>query len=104
MKKKSDSQKATPDSRRDFLKKGALAAGALVTGVSAAEASPPVRRYSGAPAKGSVLGANDRLVVGHVGVGGQGYTHVRAVTNMNRDGGNWHNYEYNTQVVAGCDL
>jgi predicted dehydrogenase len=104
MKKTSDSLKAAPDSRRDFLKKGALAAGAIVTGVSGADAAPPVRRYSGAPAKGSVLGANDRLVVGHVGVGGQGFTHVRAVTNMNGDGGNWHGYEYNTAVVAGCDL
>lgn len=95
---------SSSDSRRNFLKKGALAAGALVTGVGAAEGATPIKRYSGAPAKGSVLGANDRLVVGHVGVGGQGYTHVRAVTNLNMDGSSWHNYEYNTAVVAGCDL
>ncbi|MDA0683637.1 MAG: Gfo/Idh/MocA family oxidoreductase [Bacteroidetes bacterium] len=93
------------DSRRKFLKKGALAAGALVTGVGSAEAAPKkVRRYSGSPAKGSVLGANDRLLVGHVGVGGQGFTHVRAVTNMNQDGTNWHDFEYNVADVAGCDL
>jgi predicted dehydrogenase len=96
--------KKSSDSRRDFLKKGALAAGALVTGVSAAEANPRIKRYSGAPAKGSVLGANDRLVVGHIGVGGQGFTHVRCTTNTNGDGSNWHNFEYNTAVVAGCDL
>ncbi|MDA0379262.1 MAG: Gfo/Idh/MocA family oxidoreductase, partial [Bacteroidetes bacterium] len=104
MKKSSAPSQGSSDSRRDFLKKGALAAGALVAGVTAAEATPRIKRYSGAPAKGSVLRANDRLVVGHIGVGGQGFTHVRATTNTNGDGSNWHNFEYNTAVVAGCDL
>jgi len=100
MKNKSEPS-VNSDSRRDFIKKGALAAGAVMAGVNSAAAAPKV---FGAPAKGSVLGANDRLNVGFVGVGGQGYTHVRYVTNTDNDLNPFHAYEYNAVGVAGCDL
>jgi len=100
MKNKSE-QPSNSDSRRDFLKKGALAAGAVMAGVKTTSAASKV---FGVPAKGSVLGANDRLNVGFIGVGGQGFTHVRVVTNTDNDLNTIHNYDYNAVGVAGCDL
>lgn len=89
-------KKDTPSSggsRRDFLKKGALAAAAIVSG-------PTVLRnslYGASPAAGSVLGANDRIRVGFIGVGGQGFgTHVRTVAT--------HADAWNIQGVAVCDV
>jgi len=86
-------------SRRTFLKKSALAAGgALAAGL-------PAGRVAGVPAPGSVLGANDRLNVGFVGVGGQGFSaHVRTVANAGSEGETWHNYDYNAVGMAVCDL
>lgn len=96
---------ATPDSRRNFLKKGALAAGAMMAAGAGVKAAPARHRYLNVPAKGSVLGANDRLNVGFIGVGGQGFSaHVRTLTNADGDFNSWHNYEYNAIGVAGCDL
>ncbi len=101
--KPSDSK--AQSTRRDFLKKGALAASAVVAGVGSSTAKPgKVFRY-GATAPGSVLGANDRLRVGHIGVGGQGFNaHVRTVTNMNGDNEAFHDYNFNAVSVAACDL
>ncbi len=100
--KKKGAESATPDSRRNFLKKGALAAGALMTGVNGAEAAT---KYGKAPAKGSVLGANNRMNVGFIGVGGQGFNaHVRTVTNSDNDLNPFHEYTYDVAGVAGCDL
>ena len=90
------------DSRRDFIKKSAFAAGALVASVKSSAAAAT---YSKAPAKGSVLGANDRLNVGFIGVGGQGFgAHVRNVTNANADFSTRHTYDYNVVGMAACDL
>jgi predicted dehydrogenase len=85
---------ANPDaSRRDFIKKSALAAGALATGLPSTLA------------KGSVLGANDRLNVGFVGVGGQGFNaHVRTVINSNLELETQHTFNYNVVGMAACDL
>lgn len=83
----------TDASRRDFIKKSALAAGALATGLPSSLA------------KGSVLGANDRLNVGFVGVGGQGFNaHVRTVVNSNMELETQHSYNYNVVGMAACDL
>jgi predicted dehydrogenase len=59
-------------SRRSFLKKSGMAAAAFA-------ASPAIFKSSAhAMAPGSVLGANDRLVAGFIGVGGQGFNaHLR---------------------------
>ncbi len=97
----------TPDpSRRDFIRKGAVAATAMIAGCSPKAAEQVVDTASRtAPATGAVLGANDRLVVGFVGVGGQGYNaHLRSVVNLNDDGSPRHEYDYNAVGVAACDV
>jgi predicted dehydrogenase len=65
--------KRPPTTRREFLKQTASAAAVLA-------AAPLLRPtvYGQAPAPGRVLGANDRINVGFIGVGGQGMNaHVR---------------------------
>jgi predicted dehydrogenase len=78
-------------SRRHFLKTGAAAAAAVA-------ATPGIARssvYSLAPA--TVIGANDQIRVGHVGLGVQGYgAHVRLLKEKAT--------ENNTKQVAVCDL
>lgn len=57
-----------PATRREFIKKTAT--------VAAAIAATPLLRptvYGQAPSTGKVLGANDRINVGYIGVGGQGF-------------------------------
>jgi len=84
---KPDNQKP---SRRQFLQKAAV-------GAAAVAATPGVAKsavFSIAPA--SVIGANDRIHIAHVGVGEQGSTHVRF---LKEEAG--HN---NTQQIAVCDL
>src|SRR5438034_6190393 len=62
------------ETRREFLKKSATAAAAVAaTGIF----KTPVYGQSTAPSTGRVIGANDRIVVGYIGVGGQGMAHVR---------------------------
>ena len=106
MKRKRSAARST--TRRDFLKKGALAAGAVLagcapeTGEQIASAPPP---QPAAPATGAVLGANDRIVVGFIGVGGQGFhAHLRSVVNRNGEGEPFHPYELNALGAAACDL
>jgi predicted dehydrogenase len=101
-----DHPKDTSASRREFLKKGALAASAIVSGVGAETASGVTRTQYKAPmAKSSVLGAADRLRVGFVGVGGQGFNaHVRTIANMDGNGNPSHEFDYNAVGVAACDL
>src|SRR5262245_9909059 len=70
---KNPSDKSIPGSRREFIKKTATAAAVLA-------ATPLVRPtvYGQAPSAGKVLGANDRINLGVIGVGGQGMNaHVR---------------------------
>jgi predicted dehydrogenase len=60
--------------RREFIKKTATAAAAIA-------ATPllrtPVYGQNQAPSTGRIIGANDRIVVGYIGVGGQGMAHVQ---------------------------
>ncbi len=61
-------------SRRNFLKTGSIAAAAITASPTLFN-SPVIGK---APATGKVLGANDRLVAGFIGVGGQGFNaHLR---------------------------
>lgn len=95
------------ESRRDFIKKSALATAAVMVGGSSKVASDSaIAGTSKAPATGAVLGANDRLVVGFIGVGGQGFNaHVGTVTNMvGEEGQKFHDYELNAVGAASCDL
>ena len=66
---------AADSTRRDFIKTAATASAAVaVTNIF----KTPVYGQNTAPSTGRVIGANDRIVVGYVGVGGQGMAHVRS--------------------------
>src|SRR5579871_1532202 len=86
----SDSEKTT---RREFLRTSAAVAAA---GVVAAKASSMPTTAEGMR---RVIGANDRINVGHVGIGVQGMTHVRLLHENAAAGLN-----NNTQQVAVCDI
>lgn len=76
-------------SRRDFLKAAGIgAAGLMVSGVAGSSV------YAAAP--GKVIGANDRINIGHIGVGGQGGAHINFVKGQPAD--------QNVKSVAVCDL
>ena len=90
-------------SRRDFLKKGALATAAMMAGPGLFKT--PVYGQKQAPFLGSVLGANDRIVAGFIGVGGQGYnSHLLNVINRNPDGSARHDKTFNAVGAAACDV
>jgi predicted dehydrogenase len=82
------------DNRRSFLKKASTAAAAV------AAVNPfktPVYGQNQAPAPGRVIGANDRIVVGLIGIGrGIGQTHMKHI--HSRAG------ENNTVIGAVCDV
>src|SRR3954449_3377125 len=59
--------------RREFIKKASTAAAVVAT---TNMFKTPVYGQNQAPSPGSVVGANNRLVVGYIGVGGQGMAHV----------------------------
>ncbi len=61
------------ESRREFIKKTATAAAVVAT---ANVFKTPVYGQNKAPSTGRVIGANDRILVGYIGVGGQGQAHV----------------------------
>lgn len=85
MKNKETSEKASgfSESRRSFIKKS----GAAAAGLAAAPTLLGSKVFGKAPAPGSVLGANDRLVAGFIGVGGQGFNaHLRSgVVNQSQE-------------------
>ncbi len=80
-------------SRRDFIKSTATAA-AAVAAVNMFKT--PVYGQNQAPSPGRVIGANDRIVVGFIGVGGQGMAHVRSQKNDAQAN--------NVALVATCDV
>src|SRR5688572_15200158 len=79
--------------RRHFIKHAATAAAAVA-------ATPvfktPVYGQAQAPSPGRVLGANDRIVVAFIGVGGQGMAHVRSIKSNASDN--------NVALAAVCDV
>src|SRR5437016_331370 len=77
-------------SRREFLRNAAATA-AVVATPAVAKSSV----YSLAPAR--VLGANDRIHLGHIGLGVQGYTAHLKLMNQNADSNN-------TKSIALSDL
>ena len=90
------------NSRRNFIKKSAVGAAAVVAGIQGRGTGTARAK---APAVGSVLGANDAVVCGFVGVGSQGYqAHLLSVTNPITDGRPRHNYQLNAIGAAACDL
>ncbi|HEU4386785.1 MAG TPA: twin-arginine translocation signal domain-containing protein, partial [Blastocatellia bacterium] len=87
MKKKQDDNEI---SRRDFIKATGVAAG-LVAGSIIAEAKG---RAPIVDTKGRVLGANDRIGYGFVGVGGMGFGHLQNVKGFAT--------EQNVQILGVC--
>src|SRR6267143_3450189 len=80
-------------SRREFIKTTATAAAVVAAGNIF---KTPVYGQSTAPSTGKVIGANDRIVVGYIGVGGQGMAHVRSQKQNAAD--------FNIAQVAVCDV
>ena len=64
--------------RRKFIQHTATAAAAVAT---VNMFKTPVYGQNTAPSTGRVIGANDRIVVGFIGVGGQGTAHVNSMKN-----------------------
>lgn len=82
------------ETRREFLKRTAtLAAGA---GLASRAFKTPVYGQNQAPSTGRVIGANDRIVVGYIGVGSQGMAHVTSQKQNAR--------ENNIVQAAVCDV
>ena len=85
---------AEVETRRDFLKR---TTGWTLATVAGTQLLPtPVYGQTQAPSTGRVLGANDRIVVGYVGVGSQGMAHVNSQKENAR--------ENNIAQAAVCDV
>ena len=85
---------ATGSNRRRFIKQATA-----VTAVAGAGnlIRTPVYGQNQAPSTGRVIGANDRVNVGFVGVGNQGFnTHVQQIKNNAA--------KHNAQPAAACDV
>jgi len=88
------------NSRRDFIRKSAIGTAAVVAGLQGTKTA-----RSKAPATGSVLGTNDAIVCGFIGVGGQGYNaHLLNTINLMDNGRARHNIQLNAIGAAACDL
>ncbi|MBW3625479.1 MAG: Gfo/Idh/MocA family oxidoreductase [Armatimonadetes bacterium] len=87
------------NARREFLKvAGATVASAGVAGSALAQAKKPTpaksNKFAVAPSR--VIGANDRIGIGIIGVGGQGNNHHQTLKR--------HRQELNHTTVAVCDV
>lgn len=81
-------EKPTETSRRDFLRTAAVGTAATAVATSMPTTAEGMRR---------VLGANDRIAIGHIGLGIQGYNaHVNYIQQAEQDN--------KTQQIAVCDL
>lgn len=91
---KSNTQPVTgAGTRREFIKKATTAA-AVVASTNLFKT--PVYGQNQAPSPGRVIGANDRIVVGFIGVGKQGMAHVNSQKENAADN--------NISMAAVCDL
>src|SRR5579862_3928281 len=91
---KDNVSKAGRDTRRSFIKKTATAAAAVA---ATRLFRTPVYGQNQAPSTGRVIGANDRIVVGFVGLGNQGFnSHLKPMIQ---------NAQANNIAVGGvCDV
>ena len=103
-KNRKNTAKSRKESRREFIKKSTLGAAAIMAGCSP-KVAEQVSQPQTAPVVRPVLGANEQLVIGFIGVGGQGFnSHLLNVINRNHDGGSRHEYPLNAVGAAACDL
>lgn len=90
MEKKESKKRMT---RRDFIRAASVTAAGLVTSSILPEGVKAAANEMPAP---SVLGANDRINIGIIGVGGMGGGHLNMLRDMQD--------EQNIRVVAVCDV
>ena len=81
---------AAGSSRREFIKTAAVGAAVATT----ASVMPTT-----AEGMARIKGANDKLLIGHIGVGGQGMAHVNLLKQNSKEG-----LKNNTEQIAVCDL
>lgn len=80
-------------SRREFIRAaGFTAAGLMATTVVGGKAIA----QGAAPASGNVIGANSKLRIGMIGVGGMGGGHLKMIKDMSAD--------QNVEIIAVCDV
>lgn len=87
------------NTRREFLRvAGATVATSTVAGsaLAAANKTVPAKSTKFALAPSRVIGANDRIGIGHIGVGGQGNAHLQTLKRSRQD--------LNHTSVAVCDV
>jgi predicted dehydrogenase len=85
---------ASTVTRREFMKKASAVAAVAATG---SLFKTPIYGQSQAPAPGRVIGANDRITMGIIGVGfGIGQNHLKAIHANAKDN--------NTTVAAACEI
>lgn len=89
----SNNKETAGTTRREFFRTAAATAAVSATAVKVAKSSV----YSLAPA--GAKGANDRIIIGHIGVGAQGKAHLNLLKQNASEGLN-----NNTSQVAVCDL
>jgi predicted dehydrogenase len=94
MKQDSSNLNDARETRRSFIRKSSIAAAAVASAANIFKT--PVYGQTQAPSTGRVIGANDRIVMGYIGVGGQGMAHVRT---QKKDAA-----ANNIAQVAVCDL
>lgn len=95
-------------SRRDFLKQAGAGA-AVLTGGGALLSNQAAAQPTRFSVQGRVLGANDRINIGVIGVGGRGTDDLRWAMNSGRDANNRQpanaaNTANTTQVIAVSDV
>jgi predicted dehydrogenase len=89
----SNTDSSPSSSRRDFLRRSSAAA-ALSASIAAAK---PIRPSVNARSASRVLGANDRINMAHIGVGGNGFGNLRSFVAQSEE-------TKDIQVVAVCDI
>lgn len=86
-------------SRRDFIKTtGATTAGLVATSLVAGKGNEARAEKRSLPASAKVIGANDRIHYGMIGVGGMGGGHLNILKGFSEKG------EENIDVIAACDV
>jgi predicted dehydrogenase len=92
------SKKSNRPTRRKFLSEATMAAAALGPGASvAAQSAKSIKPTLSARTAARIVGANDRINVGMIGLGGMGTAHLRAFVSQSEEDGD-------IQIMAVCDI
>jgi predicted dehydrogenase len=95
----SKKQKDTELTRRDFIKTtGVTTAGLVAASLIGGETTPTRAAAPSLPTSARIIGANDRINYGFIGVGGMGSGHVAIIKNFAES------KEENVLGVAACDV